>query len=262
MTVRAPASAAAGQVAVGEVGERVGAEQDERVDPAVGGGLRGCRRRRGPARPAPCPTRSRTSSRPASSATRPGQHAGRQAHVEGAVDVGPAQGRQEAGAGPSVAGWPTAAAAMSAPASASEARPSTTVNGPLAQHLDGPGHVRRVGAGRGAAVAEQRVERLAPPRPGGSARDAAASSVEAGGRGRQLDELHPVLDDRVAQPQVQDRQLLLQVGAEQEDRAAGRQTSSMVARGRPSTVSAGRPSPSWASTLSVPITPLASLAQA
>ena len=37
---------------------------------------------------------------------------------------------------------------------------------------------------------------------------------------------------------------------------------SMVARGSPSTRSAGRPSPSWASTESVPITPLASLAQA
>ena len=36
----------------------------------------------------------------------------------------------------------------------------------------------------------------------------------------------------------------------------------MVARGRPSTASAGRPSPSWASTLSDPIRPLASLTQA
>ena len=40
------------------------------------------------------------------------------------------------------------------------------------------------------------------------------------------------------------------------------QASSMVARGRPRTTSAGSPSPSWASTWSVPITPLASLAQA
>ena len=36
-----------------------------------------------------------------------------------------------------------------------------------------------------------------------------------------------------------------------------RSMSAMVARGRPSTTSAGRPSPSWASTLSVPSTPLA-----
>ena len=37
---------------------------------------------------------------------------------------------------------------------------------------------------------------------------------------------------------------------------------SMVDRGRPSTTSAGRPSPNWASTWSVPSTPLANLAQA
>lgn len=40
------------------------------------------------------------------------------------------------------------------------------------------------------------------------------------------------------------------------------QASSMVAGGSAATTSAGRPSPSWASTESVPITPLASLAQA
>ena len=42
----------------------------------------------------------------------------------------------------------------------------------------------------------------------------------------------------------------------------GRQASSMVARGRPSTASAGRPSPIWASMLSDPIRPLVSLTQA
>ena len=43
ITVRAPASARVGEVAVGEVAERVGAEQHEHVDAAVGRGLRGCR---------------------------------------------------------------------------------------------------------------------------------------------------------------------------------------------------------------------------
>ncbi len=37
---------------------------------------------------------------------------------------------------------------------------------------------------------------------------------------------------------------------------------SMVARGSPTTTSAGSPSPTWASTESVPTTPLANLAQA
>ncbi len=40
------------------------------------------------------------------------------------------------------------------------------------------------------------------------------------------------------------------------------QASSIVARGSPNTASAGSPSPIWASTLSEPITPLASLTQA
>ena len=40
------------------------------------------------------------------------------------------------------------------------------------------------------------------------------------------------------------------------------QASSMVALGSPAISEAGRPSPNWASTLSVPMTPLASLAQA
>ena len=39
ITVPAPATPAGGQVGVGEVGERVGAEQDEHVDLAAGGGL-------------------------------------------------------------------------------------------------------------------------------------------------------------------------------------------------------------------------------
>ena len=39
-------------------------------------------------------------------------------------------------------------------------------------------------------------------------------------------------------------------------------TSSIVAAGSETTVSAGRPSPSWQSTLSVPMTPLASFAHA
>ena len=76
ITVRAPASARAGQVAVGEVGERVGAEQHQHVDAAVGrrlqdaGGVEpGVGRHGGPAAAA-------NHSRPASSVTRPGSKPG------------------------------------------------------------------------------------------------------------------------------------------------------------------------------------------
>ena len=135
----------------------------------------------------------RTSSRPSSSATRPGQQAGRQAHVERAVDVGPAQRRQEAGPRASRAGWPTAAAATSAPDSASDARPRTTVNSPVRQHARSPGPRAGGSAPAGGTTVAERARRAPrPPRRGGSARDVAASSVEAGGRGRQLDDLDPV----------------------------------------------------------------------
>ena len=40
MTVRAPASARVAEIAVGEVGERVGAEQHQHLDATVGGRLR------------------------------------------------------------------------------------------------------------------------------------------------------------------------------------------------------------------------------
>ena len=220
MTVRAPARPRTASSRSGKSDERVGAEQDQRVDAAVGRGLRGCRCSRGPARPAPCPRRSRTSSRPASSPTRPGQHARRETHVEGAVDVGPAEGRQEAG---------PRSSPQDGRRGGGDVRARVGQRGPtdddgelaLAQHLDGPGDVLGIGAGRGAAVAEERVERLDR-----LARAVAHRGdrvlVEAGGCGREHDDLHPVLDDRVAQPQVQDRQLLLQVGTEQEDRASGR----------------------------------------
>ena len=72
----------AGQVAVGEVGERVGAEQDQCLRAGPRRRRRGSRRCRAPARRATPPQAASNQARPASSVTRPGRKPGRQAEVE------------------------------------------------------------------------------------------------------------------------------------------------------------------------------------
>ena len=82
------------------------------------------------------------------------------------------------------------------------------------------------------------------------------------GRGRgQLDQGRGT-GHRLAQAEEQDGQLLAQVAGQGDEDGGGTRRRRWSARGRPSTRSAGRPSPSWASTESVPMMPLASLAQA
>ena len=86
----------AGEVGVGEVGERIGAEQHEHVDLAVGGRVEdagGVEARRRRAR---SPSRRRgTSRRPSSRVVAPGQQARGEAHVERAVHVAAAQRGEE-----------------------------------------------------------------------------------------------------------------------------------------------------------------------
>ena len=79
--------------------------------------------------------------------------------------------------------------------------------------------------------------------------------------GGQLDQAGAPLLGRVPQPQVQDRQLLLQVGPEQHHGGGGAGLVDRGARQRQHDLGVS-PSPSWASTWSVPSTPLASLAHA
>jgi len=71
---------------------------------------------------------------------------------------------------------------------------------------------------------------------------------------RAVDDPQPVVRRGLAQPQVKDRQLLAQMPASTMTVPAAT-VSSIVARGKLATSSAGRPSPSWASKLSVPMTP-------
>ena len=160
-----------------------------------------------------------------------------------------------------------AASTTPGPDSANEPRPSTTVSGPSPLRA-------RLGRRPAARLGDSPDLAVGPPASSaadhrgvlagtvGEATPAAIELVEVR-RGESSTIRDAVVERGVAKAQEQDRQLLLEVGAE--DRRPcrrARHASSMVAWGTPSTSSAGRPSPSWESTLSVPITPLASLAQA
>ncbi len=78
---------------------------------------------------------------------------------------------------------------------------------------------------------------------------------------REIDERDAELERGAAHPQVQHRERVFEVGAEQHD---GGRTVAVgdLARGSPSINSAGSPSPICASTLSVPITPFINRANA
>ena len=176
----------------------------------------------------------------------PGQHARGQAHVEGAVHVAPAQAGQEPSrrARPRPARRPRRRSTSAD--SASDGRPSTHDHRPGApQRARGPGHARRRRSPP--SLGQRWSHHGGGRRPGGS-----AATRWPAGRGRRSVALSSTssapVDDRVAQPQVEDGQLLLEVGRRGAPRRRPRMASSMVARGRPSTTSAGRPSPSWQST--------------
>jgi hypothetical protein len=78
---------------------------------------------------------------------------------------------------------------------------------------------------------------------------------EPGRAGRELDQRHLVRDDGVAQPQIERTELFFGIGAEQDDDATlGARVVDGGPRQREQQLG-GRPSPSWQSTLSVPITP-------
>ena len=157
-----------------------------------------------------------------------------------------------------------AAATMPSADSARFGRPRTTVTGPRGQEVARGGEVGRIDAthllGRG--VGEQRSHDLARGTRSVQQRGGGELGRRCALRG-QLDDGDAIADDGVAEAQEEDRQLLLEVGSEEQDGAAwGARPRRSWRAGRPSTTSAGSPSPSWASTWSVPMTPLASLAQA
>ena len=215
-----------GEVAVGEVGQRVGAEQHQRVDRPSAAACEdagGVEARLGRARVGQAlgePVAAVVERDPA------GQEPGRQAHVEGAVDVGPAQGGQERGrpGGRRQDGRRRRRRSIGPTRPARPGR-ATTVTGPSREQLARPATARGVDAAGGVVgvAGEQRPHEPARLARAGSA----ATRRRSVGRGRwragpARRPCTPSLDDRVAQPQEEDRQLLLEVGAEQQDGAAGR----------------------------------------
>ena len=266
-----------GQGTVGEVAQRVGPEQDQRGDlrPArLLGGLAGqAARMPAVSRPAASGTRPRRRR------TTPARRRGRPGRA-GARGPGPCRARRGRCPGAGRAGrWPGAGAGQHA-GGLGDHLARLGEGGPAEHHHHtvavGACGQRRPGRGQGALAhgrplgmggQRRRRRRVAAEGPGHDRRVAGSDGQrgggvrgERGGRGRQLDQAGRA-GHRVAQAQEEDRQLLADV-AGQVNRTGAAQASSMVARGRPSTSSAGRPSPSWASTESVPMTPLASLAQA
>ena len=230
---------------VGEVADRIGAD----AAPARGSCRRprraGCPRRRARARRGRAPHCSVNQSRPASSVVRPGQEARREAGVERAVHVAAPQRRQE----PHVVHAARARPRRRRPSrrlAARLPRPTITTTGPArpsATRRDLVVHARGDRFARNGARDDGRVRPTARARPARGRRAARRARARPGaGAGR------------APAPGRAGR------GRARRSRSRGRGRRSRPAA-MPSTKSAGRPSPSCASTLSVPITPLASIDQ-
>ena len=208
----------------------------------------------------------------ARSQVRPARQARGQAHVERTEDVAPAAGAgRNVGSGSAV-GQRTEGGSATSPDSAKDGRP------PRLRHRatrafapGGPGPPRahrrpaRRPRGGSSATRRRRRPRSAPSPPTGVARpDArganAANWVSAVGLGR-LDQVEArcrrALCSRRNRTGSPSRRLPAKT-------TSSRRRAGLVdgGPGHPSTRSPGRPSPSWASTESVPIVPSASLAQA
>ena len=193
------------------------------------------------------PVRSANHSRPSSQRDPARQEPGSAPEVDGAVHVGAPQRREESGPAARHAASTAAAAATCSAGSASDGSTEHDDDAvALAWLLSGEraGELRRLAPGRvgdatSTSLARGRVatgeqsmtaQALVRRRPG--AASGAARAAPRAGRRR-------------ARP-----------------RCSAASVSAIVARGRPATSSPGSPSPSWASKLSVPMTPLASFTQA
>ena len=212
-------SAARRSAAVGEVRQRVGAEQHERVDRAVGRGLEDA----GGVEPAcagTLPTRRRSASRPASRVTRPGRKPGVRPRSSAPCTLPRRSAERNFTSGSAASA--AAACTTDAGDSASDWRPSTTTMSPsrpssaadrAARSDRRPTRCRRPRAhGRTAAA-------IAPASPGGWRSTAVASRVSPVARGAISIERHAEVDRGAAHAQVQDRELVLEVGREQHDAA-------------------------------------------
>ena len=235
-----PGDGASGEGAVGDVDERIGAQQHQHVDPAVGRGASGCRGRRvhavGGRRP--------------------------QTVAPDRCALGEAEATRQHARGPGRPRWRRARCRVAArTGTGRRARASRTASGGVDDRAGGLGEVRSadhhpqvVARGADQLRRRDRPARRAPrpprrraPGPTAARRPArrplragtAATTAAYGDRPERAGASSTMRDAvvlrGVAEPQVQDRQLLLGVGPEVAARCVpGAQTSSMVAPGRPS----------------------------
>ena len=263
MTVRAPASARAGERAIGEVADRIRAEQDEHVDASFGRGVEDAGgvetalgRDAGPALGEPLPARRR--------ATR-GRATGR-ARARGRARRGRWRGAARRGSGRPA----SRRAARPRPRrprradSANDGRPTMAVT--VASDSSARAAVE-IAVEDGVGVDRRRVDERShrEMRLAGAVQQRHAGDGRQPGRrsGSARSPCTLRLTHRVAEAEEQDRQLLLQVAAGDDDRAAfGTEIVDGRLRQAERRPRPGSPSPSCASTLSVPITPFASFAHA
>ena len=213
---------AGGQVGVGEVGERIGAEQHEHVDLARGGRLQDA----GGVEAALADgtvgqPRPRNHAPPSSRVVRPGSRPGREAHVEGAVHVAAPQRAEEAhlgvggvdggrGGDDAVGGLGQVGAAEHDGDRAGGEQARRRRRWRRARCRRPPGWPsRRAG-----------LATTSPAAPGRWSSVAAASSDDGRALRGQLHDRDAVAHDGVAQAEEEDGQLLLEVGREEQHRAA------------------------------------------
>ena len=216
-----PGEGAGGQVGVGEVGERDRRRAARARRPCRGGGVQDPGGIEAAGGWGPSATRARGTSRaPSARVVRPGRQPGCEPHVERAVHVAAAQGAEEAHLG---------MGGVDGRRRGDDAVGRLGEVGSTEDHGDGP--VGEEGAGRGDGVGLDATHLLGRRAGEQRSHDLAggARAVQQRGGGQlghrralrgELDDGDAVADDRVAEAQEEDRQLLLEVGGEEQDGAA------------------------------------------
>ena len=167
----------ASQVAVGEVGQRIRAEQDQAADAAGWRRPPGCRRRRAPAAAGSSGHAARSVATGVGEGAAPGQQPGRQSHVERAAHVAAPQRDQERGLGLGGEQCGGGIDGERTPTTPGSTRPTTAASVPLTELL---ADRRRRGRRRGPSRSSARCRRApAPARP--AHRDGAAASARRSG---------------------------------------------------------------------------------
>ena len=257
-----------GEAAVREVGERVGAEQHERPDLGAAARLQHAGRVHAPLVRAASPRRRRTSPPPRRADTRPGRMPGARPMSRAPMDVGAAQGGKEARARPGLGEHGCGRRQLRRPTRRARPTEHDDDAAPSGEDSSAPPRAARARSRRPSRHRVRRRE-VRPTRP------RASDTLSPGGSGARRPR-HPRARSARASSSTICRPSLAAAARSRRCRtgrssrrspastttALALQASSIVARGSEQTSSAGRPSPSWASRLSVPMTLRASLDQA